>query len=380
MDRPVRILHAHSTFALGGKEARAVRLMNVFADAAQHTIISAVPDQLSAREAIEKHVRVEFPGDAPSLVGSPGPRLWRLARYMGRFDLVLTYNWGGSDALMARRLFGGPPLIHHEDGFNEDEADRLKPVRNGYRRLGLSAAYRLVVPSQQLEKVARAVWRQPASKVERIANGIPVDRFKLAPTATAIPGLVRHPGDILIGTVAGLRPVKNLPRLVRAFAGMRNRSARLAIVGQGSESERIVAEARRTGVADRVILPGFLPDPASYVGAFDIFTLSSNSEQFPISLIEAMAAGLPVVATNVGDISTIVSPDNRPLIVGPEDEAAFSAALDSLAERPDLRRCLGEANRMRAAAEFDETRMIERYARLYGEAIGRPRAFMPPAP
>jgi glycosyltransferase involved in cell wall biosynthesis len=147
------------------------------------------------------------------------------------------------------------------------------------------------------------------------------------------------------------------------------------IVGQGPESETIMAEARRLGVAPRVHLPGFLPDPARYIGRFDIFALSSNSEQFPISLVEAMAAGLPAVATAVGDIPDIVSADNRPLIVEAEDEAAFTAALDTLADRADLRRSIGRANRAKAAAEYDEKVMIARYARLYGEAIGAPRAF-----
>jgi glycosyltransferase involved in cell wall biosynthesis len=205
----------------------------------------------------------------------------------------------------------------------------------------------------------------------------PAERFGSAPAGDAIPGLVRVPGETIIGTIAGLRPVKNLPRLVRAFAGMRNKAARLVIVGQGPESERIMGEARRLGVADRVLLPGFLADPARYVRLFDIFALSSNSEQFPISLVEGMAAGLPVVATGVGDIPAIVSADNRPLIVAPDDERGFTAALDSLAERPDLRRAIGEANRRRVAAEYDERRMIEHYARLYGEAIRHPRAFMP---
>jgi glycosyltransferase involved in cell wall biosynthesis len=104
--------------------------------------------------------------------------------------------------------------------------------------------------------------------------------------------------------------------------------------------------------------------------------LSSDSEQFPISLIEAMAAGLPAVATAVGDVAEIVSADNRPLIVEPADEAAFAAALDSLAARPDLRRAIGLANREKALAEYDEKAMIARYGRLYGEAIGRPEAFI----
>ena len=89
-----------------------------------------------------------------------------------------------------------------------------------------------------------------------------------------------------------------------------------------------------------------------------------------------MAAGLPAVATAVGDVPSIVAEDNRPLIVEPGDEAAFAAALDSLADRADLRRAIGEANRERAQAEFDEEAMIAAYGLVYGEAIGRPDAFI----
>ena len=378
MDRPVRILHAHSTFSLGGKEARAVRLMNAFGSAAEHSILSAIQGHLSARDAIAPGIAVRFPEDAPPLAGPPTPlRLWRLARYMRRFDLVLSYNWGAMDAVMARRVFGGPPLVHHEDGFNEDEAERLDPRRNRYRRIALAGAAALVVPSTRLEAIAGRDWGRSAL---RIPNGIPIERYSAGAEAGAIPGFPVDSGGIVVGTVAGLRAVKNLPRLVRAFAAMHDKTARLVIVGAGPESERIAAEARRCGVPDRVHMPGFLAEPWRWIGAFDIFALSSDSEQQPISLIEAMAAGLPAVATAVGDVPAMVSADNLPLIVEPADEAAFAAALDSLAERPDLRKAIGRANRTKAAAEHDETAMIARYARLYGEAIGDPAAFCPAGP
>ncbi|HEX8621887.1 MAG TPA: glycosyltransferase family 4 protein [Allosphingosinicella sp.] len=376
---PVRILHAHSTFGRGGKEGRAVQLMNAFGPAAEHEVISALPE-LGAREALAPGMAVVFPQDAPALSGRPGlARLFRLARYMRGFDLVLTYNWGAFDAVMARYLFARgmnlPPLVHHEDGFNEDEAGELKTRRNLYRRLALGAAHRLVVPSVRLETIARKAWAQPAGRVERIANGIDTGRYALAPSAP-IPGLEDRPGEVVVGTVAGLRPVKNLPRLVRAFAAMTMKSARLVIVGAGPESERIAAEARRLGVGDRLVMPGFLADPALWIRRFDVFALSSDSEQFPISLVEAMAAGLPAVATAVGDVAAMVADDNKPLIVEAEDEAAFAAALDSLAERPDLRRAIGRANREKARAQYDETGMIARYARLYEEAISRPGALL----
>ena len=371
---PVRILHAHSTFGHGGKEARAVQLMNAFGPAAEHAVLSATPGELGAAKALDPAVKVEFPADAPPLSGLPGlVRLFRLSRFMRRFDLVLTYNWGAFDAVMARHLFGGPPLIHHEDGFNQDEAAELKTRRNLYRRIGLASAHRLVVPSARLEAIARDAWRQPPARVVRIANGIDLKRYSAPPTKE-IPGLDKRPGEIVIGTVAGLRPVKNLPRLVRAFAAMTSPNARLVIAGSGPDSERIAAEARRLGVGDRLLMPGFLADPALWIGRFDIFALSSDSEQFPISLVEAMATGLPAVATAVGDVVHMVADDNRPLIVAADDEAAFAAALDSLAERPDLRRALGRANKEKAAAEYDEAAMVARYARLYGEAIRRPGA------
>lgn len=368
----MKILHCHSTFSLGGKEARAVRLMNAFGDQAEHVILSAMPEALSARDAIAPGIRVSFPGDAaPPLHGKPGPARYRdLARYMRGFDLVLTYNWGSMDAVGARRLFtrGMPPLIHHEDGFNADENERLNWKRNAFRRLMLPAAKMLVVPSQRLASIATQVWKQPAARLERIPNGIDLAAYGVEPDPNAISGLTRAPGEIVIGTLAGLRTVKNLPRLVRTLTTL-PAHCRLVIVGEGPERDAILAEAARCGVSERVMLPGFLPEPARYIGMFDIFALSSDSEQFPISLVEAMAAGLSVVATNVGDVAAMVAPENTPLIVAPSDEAGFAHALGELVRDPARRARVGAANRTRALAEYDEARMIDRYARLYGLSV-----------
>jgi glycosyltransferase involved in cell wall biosynthesis len=278
---------------------------------------------------------------------------------------------------MARYLFRGPPLVHHEDGFNEDEANGLKASRNLYRRLGLTGAHRLVVPSRRLEEIARTAWGQGERRVTRIPNGIPLARFSEEPASDAITGFARREGELIVGTVAGLRKVKNLPRLVRAF-GRIEHPARLVIVGAGPEREAILAEAARLGVADRVHLPGFLPDPASYMGLLDIFALSSDSEQFPISLVEAMAAGLPVACTAVGDVPNMVAPENAQMIVPVEDEEALGDALRRLARDPGLRRRLGDANRLKAQSEYDEAAMIRAYADLYAGAIGRPGAFPHP--
>ena len=368
----VRILHCHSTFDLGGKEARAVRLMNAFGGRAAHTILSAVPAALGARKAIDAGIDVAFPidGRAPALHGKPSPRRYlALARYFQNFDLILSYNWGSLDAVMAHRLLSPmmplPPLIHHEDGFNADESVARDWRRNAFRRAALPTARALVVPSHTLDAIARHEWR--ARRVERIANGIDVAAYASTPVPGALPGLVRARGETIIGTLAGLRTVKDLPLLVDALARVAA-PARLVIVGDGPERGAIAARAAALGIADRVLMPGFQPQPHRYIGHFDLLALSSLSEQQPIAVIEAMAAGLPVVAPAVGDIAAMVAPENAPFIVARTADA-LAAAIDTLAADRALRRRVGRANAARAAAEFSDAAMVARYAALYAAAL-----------
>lgn len=371
-DSQPHILHVHGSFTLGGKEARAIRLMNIWGDKARHSIVSADRDALGARAAIDPAVRVDFPA-SPPFAGKPGiGRFREIANFLKKHDLILTYNWGAMDGAMAHRLFSSvsamPPLIHHEDGFNADEADRLKPQRNLYRRLALGRASALVVPSIRLEGIARQVWKQPAAKVHLIRNGIDTARYADAPAPDAIPGLRRSPGKLLVGTLAGLRPVKNIPRLVRAVAAHKDR-LQLVVVGEGPERDAILAEAAVHGLDD-LHMAGFMDRPWRFVGLFDIFALSSDSEQFPISLVEAMAAGVPVASMDVGDVINMVAPENRAFVVS--DEAGLALALGALAADPDLRARLGTANRDRAIRDYAEQAMVDAYAKLYGEALASP--------
>lgn len=371
-EHPVRILHLHSSFSLGGKEARAVRLMNLMEDRAQHTILSAVPDALGAREAIAPGIDVRFPTDAPSLTGWPSPfRYEALARYMLNFDLVLSYNWGAMDGAMAHRLywrrwshFVPPNLVHHEDGFNEDESVKRSWKRNLFRRHALASAGAVVVPSSLLARIAATEWKI-GGRVKLIPNGIDVAAYAGAPTV-ALPGFERRPAEVVIGTVAGLRRVKDLPRLVRVMATLPG-NVRLVIVGEGPERSAIEAEAVRCGVADRVVLAGFMPDPARWIGHFDMLALSSLSEQAPIAVIEAMAAGLPVVSPDVGDVSAMVAPINRPFVAA--DEKGFRAALARMVLKDGLRAEVGAANRRISAERFDESIMVAAYQKLYARAM-----------
>jgi glycosyltransferase involved in cell wall biosynthesis len=373
----LKVLHLHSSFDPGGKELRCVQLMNAFGPDLHHSVVSGVEGAMGAAARLKPGLRVDLAPAFPALQGKPTPgRLMALAKAMAPYDLVLTYNFGAMDAVLAHTLFGDvlrlPPLVHHEDGFNQDEVEKRKPARNWYRRIALGRARALVVPSQRLEAIAVTEWHQPQGKLRRIVNGIDTAAYGRKPKADALPRLIKRPGEKWLGTLAGLRPVKNLPRLVRAFADLPD-NWHLVILGEGPERDAIRAAAMAAKVGHRFHLPGHAADPAKVVGLFDCFALSSDSEQFPISVVEAMAAGLPVAATDVGDVRAMVSVENQPFIM-PADDAALGDAIARLAQDEALRTRIGAANRARARAEYDSATMLEAYRATYSAALGG-RAF-----
>lgn len=369
-----RILHLHSTFDAGGKEVRCVRLINALGKDAEHAIVSGDLERRGAARLLNPRVKVAWPA-FPALKGRPTPgRLRKLAAAMARYDLICTYNWGAIDAVMAHTLFADvfrlPPLIHHEDGFNEDEAEKLKTRRNWYRTIALGRTAALVVPSRNLERIALEVWKQPRSRVQRIANGIDTRAYAAPPARDALPTVIKRRGEMWIGTLAGLREVKNLPALVRAMPHLPEHW-HLVIAGEGPEREALTRLKTELGLDDRVHLPGFYAQPERLVGLFDIFALSSRSEQFPISVVEAMAAGLPVVAPRVGDVGEMVASDNGPYLAAPGDEADLHAKLRLLADSPAERKRVGQANKAKAQAEYDVLDMIRRYRALYWGVMGK---------
>ncbi len=378
--KPAKILHLHSSFDLGGKEARAVQLMNKFGKAATHTIISAVPNAMSAAKAIDDKIAVDFPdedyGECPPLHGKPSLGRYRqISDYMKQFDLILSYNWGSMDGVMAHTIYGKKkglaPLIHHEDGFNHDEIEKLNWKRNLFRAIALQRVHSVIVPSEILEDIAIHIWKQPSGRVMRIANGIALKNYAKKAQLGSFPGLKKRNGEVIVGTVAGLRPVKNLTKMVRAVAAAGDH-VKLAIAGDGPDKEAIEKEAKRLNIEDRLIMPGFLRDPSRFIGLFDIFALSSLSEQFPISLAEAMASGIPALSTDVGDVRNMVSEANADYIVDRHDDNGYNMALKTLVNNRELRQKIGYENQVRAQTEFDEKTMFARYSAIYGAAMGRP--------
>ena len=164
-----------------------------------------------------------------------------------------------------------------------------------------------------LEDLARGVWRLPVERVRYVPNGVDVARFS-SPVPDVSPGFARRPDELVIGTVAPLRPEKNVGRLLRVFATLDTSiTTRLVVAGEGIERPGLERLAAELGIADRVVFTGQVA-PEAVLGTFDLFALSSDTEQMPNALLEAMAASRAVAAVNVGDVKRIAGANVRRIV------------------------------------------------------------------
>jgi glycosyltransferase involved in cell wall biosynthesis len=355
------LLHAFSTFAVGGPQVRFATIANHFGPRYRHAIV-AMDGNLAARERLNPGLDVTFPTiHLPKNDTLGNARRLRAAIHEIKPAALFTSNWGTIEWAIANRT-GLVRHVHIEDGFGPEERTTQIPRRVWMRRLFL-ARRTVVVPSLTLKKIALEQWRLNPARLRYLPNGIDLAHFAAGPAAQ-LPGQ----GPI-IGTVTALRPEKNLARLIRAFAHAisqagADRPARLAIIGSGPERAALEALTHELGIADRVHWPGHIADPAPLLRSLNIYAMSSDTEQMPISLLEAMAASLPVAATDVGDIAAILPPEQRPYVT-PLDDAALAQALTALIENPTLRTSLGQANRTKAEAGFTQEKMFAGWGALF---------------
>ena len=367
------LLHVFPSFAKGGAQTRTVDLANTLLADKKHIILSLDRD-FGAAEGLHGHVRHALLSVGCKRSSRPelsNLKLFRRLMTERRPSALLTYNWGAIEAALANRIAPICPHVHFEDGFGSDEASgRQLPRRVWTRRLALSGRKStIVVPSKTLLGVARSIWRFRATRLRYIPNGIDCSRFDDVDRSDAVP-LRKNAGEILIGALGALRPEKNIQRLLRLFAKLEtDLPLRLIIVGDGPERETLEALAGKLGIADRTQFTGDVTAPERILTQLDVFALTSDTEQMPYCLIEAMAAGLPVVATDVGDVGSMLPDANQPFIAPPKAEALLRAQLQRLVERPELRVTIGDLNRRHAKESFDRRAMLERYQRLFSSLI-----------
>jgi glycosyltransferase involved in cell wall biosynthesis len=357
------LLHVFSTFNPGGPQIRFVGLANYFGARYRHRIVAMD----GATEALS---RLDPGLDAKLLPIDvhPGRTLRNVKAFRRhltkmRPDLLVTSNWGSIEWAIAN-LGQVTPHLHMEDGFGPEEADRQLPRRVWTRRLVLRHSA-VLFPSRTLFTIARDIWQLRPQRLLHVPNGIDCARFDI-PGDDALAtkyGLARD--QPLIGAVGGIRAEKNLFRLLDAFGlVLQSRPARLVIVGDGPQREELRAAAAARDLSDRVVFTGACPTPERLLPFFAVSALSSDTEQMPLSILEAMAAARPVASTNVGDVQEMLAEENRPFVV-PRDAARLAEAILALLAEPGKRENIGRANRARAASVYDQRRMFASYGRLF---------------
>ncbi len=373
MQRPLVV---HLTYALdvGGLETLLVDCINRMPpERYRHAVVCLTRYTDFAGRITQPGVELYALGKPPGLGLGTHLAFWKLMRRL-RPAILHTYNLSALEYNFSGFLAGIPVRIHAEHGRDAGDPHGLNPKHNFLRRR-LAPFIDCYVPvSEDLRGWLAETVRIPAAKTLFIKNGVDTERFAAAAASGASPW---GPGDIVIGTVARIQDVKNHRDLVAAFARLRELvpeqrdRLRLSIVGDGPLMGAVRAQVAALGLQDAVWLPGARDDVAALLHGFSLFTLPSLAEGTPVSMLEAMACGLPVVASRVGGIPEVVSEGVEGTLVPPRDVEALATALAAYARDPALRRRQGDAARAKVERSFSMRAMLDEYGRLYDRLCSR---------
>ena len=292
-------------------------------------------------------------------------RLWKLLRQL-RPSILHTYNVGTIEYSVTALLAGVPVRIHAEHGRDNVEIDGKHSRYNLLRRLLAPVIDAYVPVSADLGDWLHSTIRIRRQKITMVTNG--VDTARYTPSRVA---RIARPTTIWIGTVGRVDHIKNHLGLLDIFQRVLNRfpanqfDVRLAIVGDGPLLGVLRDTAASRGLADKVWLPGRRNDVADLMRDFSIFVLPSFSEATPVVILEAMATGLPVVATHVGGVPQLVLNNETGLVVAAADPAAFANAISAYILDAEMRSEHGEAGRKHVQARYGVDAMVEGYDSLY---------------
>lgn len=375
--RPL-ITHVVFSFNTGGLENGIVNLINHLpADLFRHEILALTrcSPAFSARILRDDVHFTEMnkgPGHATSLY----PALYRHFR-AHRPAIVHTRNLAALETLVPARAAGVPIRIHGEHGWDVSDPDGKKVKNRMIRRLFRPFVSHYVALSEHIAAYLSAGVGVPAQRISRICNGVDITRFHPAQAGRDL--LAGSPFNEtrlrVIGTVGRLQAVKDQLGLIRAFARMLAADPtalghlRLMIVGDGPLREHLVSEVSRLGLEDKVWLAGERADVPEVMRAMDVFVLPSLAEGISNTVLEAMASGLPVIASHVGGNPELVLPRLTGALVPPNEGAALTQALLDYAQNPEMAASQGRAARERAQVLFSIEGMVSQYAALYQSGI-----------
>ncbi|HEY7945139.1 MAG TPA: TIGR03088 family PEP-CTERM/XrtA system glycosyltransferase [Casimicrobiaceae bacterium] len=375
------IVHVVYRLAIGGLENGVVNLINRLPPQSwRHAVVSLTDIDPGFALRIDRHdVRCialhKGPGHAVRLY----PRIVALLRELGP-AIVHTRNLAALEAVVPAWLAGVAARVHGEHGRDVGDLDGSRVRYQRVRRVFRPFVTRYIALSPDLEGYLRERIGVPAARIEQIYNGVDTGRFRPAAGGRApIDGCPFQDADRwLVGTVGRMEAVKDQANLARAFVGAlrthpdaRSRM-RLVLVGEGKLRSEVEAILDAAGVRELAWFAGERADVVPLLQGLDCFVLPSLAEGVSNTILEAMACGLPVVATRVGANAELVEEDVTGRTVPAADSAALAREMGAYFAAPALARQHGQAARRRAERKFSLERMVEDYDRVYAGLLRRP--------
>jgi sugar transferase (PEP-CTERM/EpsH1 system associated) len=378
----LRVLHVIPHLFPGGTEYVLVRLIRGLGEAAfEHRICATrgIDTDFAAQNGLAKN-QLFLAGHHDLSFQFP---LFRLARYMRSFrpHVVHTRNWGGLEAVFAARLAGVPVVIHSEHGYEVDSLAGLPLRRRFMRHVAYSAADAVFTNSRELRDYHARQAKVSLERIQVIYNGVDTNRF--APHPEIRQRVRRELGlsteSFVVGSVGRLVPIKDHGTLLQAASLLAERGidVRVVLVGTGptrAELERKASQLEK--LSGRVHFVGASDQVPAFLNALDAFVLSSLGEGMSNTLIEAMASGLPTVATRVGGNPELIEEGRTGEFFAPGDFSSLASLLERLSRDNGLRRVLGSAARERAVSCFSFEQMVTNYRALYLEQVARRRILL----
>ena len=377
---PIRIMHVVDSLGKGGLENGLVNLIGRL-DPAQfeHIVYTMRGLGPNAERLPMDRVQVISLGKKDSDFRFQSGALARAVRHF-RPDVLHSRNWGAIEAVIAGRWVGSCALVHSEHGLEVDATAKEPWRRVCFRRLAFELASRVLSVSYQLRDLHARRTGFPAHKITVIHNGVDSRRFSPDPLTRARvrEELRLDQAEFCIGCVGNLLPVKSHMTLLEAIAGfpVSDGNWRLLLIGEGPERQKLESFVdAHPEWKHRVSFMGSSNRVPELLQAMDVFVLPSMAEGICNALLEAMASGLPVVATAVGGNPEVVVHGESGLLFAVGDSRALASHLSEIRRQGELRLQLGQRAVQRVRERFSVDSMVQKYAELYrsvGPAMNAP--------
>lgn len=374
--RPL-VLHVMHRFDTGGLENGVVNLINHMPSHAYRHSVLALTDVTDFSQRIERK-DVEF----ISLHKPPGHGVWQYAKLFKLFRqlrpaIVHSRNLAALEVQMPAWAARAPVRIHGEHGRDVGDLDGNNVTYQRVRRFYKPFVHHYVALSRDLASYLVDKVQVPQTKITQAYNGVDTRRFSPAAGGPlAIAGCPFDPAQHwLIGTVGRMQTVKDQVMLAQAFvqalalAPQLHSRLRLVMVGEGPLRAQALALLEAAGVAHLAWLPGERTDVAYIMRGLHAFALPSLAEGISNTILEAMASGLPVIATDVGGNADLLEPQRTGYIVPSANPQAMARALVDLATDPSRAQAMGEAGRQRVLANFSMQAMVSTYQSVYDHQL-----------